>query len=79
VVPNAALKVRQALNGLAWSHSRRNAVVLFDGRVTGRSYGASILATLPECAEWHDSLEHLAARVAEWVGTDASAPPSAST
>ncbi len=79
VVPNAALKVRQALNGLAWSHTRRNAVVLFDGRVTGRAYGASILATLPQCAQRHEPVERLAASVAEWVAAGAGTPPAAST
>lgn len=70
VVPYAALRLRQALNGLAWSHQQRNAVVLFDRRVVSREYGPSILATLPHCTVRHEPLEHLVDQVAAWVDTD---------
>ena len=67
VVPMASLKLRQALSGLAWSHSQRNAVVLFDRRVQTRGYGQTILGTLPRCTHYHEPANHLAERIAEWV------------
>ena len=67
VVPQGALRVRQALNGLAWSHSRRNAVVLFDRRIQTRDYGPTILGTLPRCEQYEESLARITERVAEWV------------
>jgi len=36
-VPLAALRMRRALNRLAWTGTKRNAVVLFDRRITSRS------------------------------------------
>jgi ATP-dependent DNA helicase DinG len=71
VVPYAALKLRQALSGLAWSHTRRNAVVLFDRRVLTRGYGATVLATLPHCTVRHEPLAQLADQVVRWVVADA--------
>lgn len=68
VVPQAALKLRQALNGLAWSHAERNAVLLFDRRIQTRGYGATILGTLPRCAQHTESAARLIERIAEWVG-----------
>ena len=68
VVPHAALKLRQALGGLAWSHHQRNAVVLFDRRIQTRGYGPTVLGTLPRCTQYQDSIAQVAERVAEWVG-----------
>jgi Rad3-related DNA helicase len=72
VVPQAALKLRQALAGLAWgqpgSQSARNAVVLFDRRAQTRGYGATVLGTLPHCSQHKESVADLAERIAEWVG-----------
>lgn len=67
VVPYAALKVHQALNGLAWSRSARNAVVLFDHRMVSRGYGATLLATLPRCTVRREPRMQLADQVARWV------------
>lgn len=67
VVPHAALRVRQALSGLAWSHQRRNAVVLFDRRLQTRAYGGAILDSLPHCTQEQDTMAHLTERIAEWV------------
>lgn len=67
VVPVAALKLRQALGGLAWSHSRRNAVVLFDRRLQTRGYGQTVLGTLPRCTQYQEPAAHLPERIAEWV------------
>ncbi len=68
VVPQGALRLRQALNGLAWSHQRRNAVVLFDRRIQTRGYGPAILGTLPRCEQYEESLAQITERIAEWVG-----------
>jgi Rad3-related DNA helicase len=72
VVPHAALRLRQALNGLAWSHDQRNAVVVFDRRIVTRDYGQTLLATLPACELRQEPLDTLAEAVAAWV--DAPAP-----
>jgi len=67
VVPQAALKLRQALFGLAWSHSARSAVVLFDRRAQTRGYGPTVLGTLPRCNQHQEPVAELAERIAEWV------------
>src|SRR5258708_29092591 len=75
VVPHAALRLRQALGGLAWSHWRRNVVVVFDRRVQTRDYGPAILSTLARCTTYQERLEQIAERATEWV----MQPPPAST
>jgi DNA polymerase III epsilon subunit family exonuclease len=67
ITPQGALKLRQALGGLAWSHSRRNAVVLFDRRLQTRGYGPTVLGALPEMTQYTGPLRALPERVAEWV------------
>jgi DNA polymerase III epsilon subunit family exonuclease len=67
VVPHAALRLRQALNRLAWSHTRRNAVMLFDRRVQTRGYGQTLLDTLPRCTPCQDAVAQISERVGEWV------------
>ncbi len=69
VVPHAALRLRQALGGLAWSHWRRNAVVLFDRRLQTRSYGPTILATLPRCTHYQETMEQIVERAQSWLET----------
>lgn len=67
MTPQAALKLRQALGGLAWSQPRRNAVVLFDRRLQTRGYGATILGALPHCEVYQDSVTDLPEHVADWT------------
>lgn len=67
VVPHAALKLRQALLGLAWGHSARNAIVLFDRRVQTRGYGSAILGTLPRCTQERGEVADLVERITDWV------------
>jgi DNA polymerase III epsilon subunit family exonuclease len=67
VVPHAALRLRQALGGLAWSHWRRNAVVLFDHRLQTRGYGPTILGTLPRCTHYQEPVAQIIERIDEWV------------
>jgi Rad3-related DNA helicase len=66
-VPMASLRVRRALNRLAWSDTRRNAVVLFDRRVISKEYGATVLHTLPRCSQRQDSLSHMSELVLDWL------------
>jgi DNA polymerase III epsilon subunit family exonuclease len=73
VVPHAALRLRQALGGLAWSHQRRNAVVLFDRRLQTRGYGQTILSTLPRCTQQQDTVSQIVERVTDWLATPATA------
>jgi len=67
VIPNAALKMRQALGGLAWSHQRRNAVLLYDHRVQSRAYGPTILSALPRCTQAQEPMARLVERIADWT------------
>jgi Rad3-related DNA helicase len=68
LVPTAAQRMRIALARLAWSHERRNAVVLFDRRAHTRDSGHATLATLPRCQELRSPLDEIAREVAEWIG-----------
>ena len=67
MTPQAALKLRQALGGLAWSHRRRNAIVLYDKRLQTRSYGETILDALPQCELYQARAADLAERITEWT------------
>lgn len=73
VVPHAALRLRQALGGLAWSHHQRNAVVLFDRRLQTRGYGQTILSTLPRCTQQQDTVSQIVERVSDWLAPPATA------
>ena len=66
-VPMAALRVRRALNRLAWSSTRRNAVVLFDRRVSSKEYGATILHTLPQCSQRQGAISHMPEIILDWL------------
>ena len=66
-VPVASLRVRRALNLLAWSDTRRNAVVLFDRRILSKEYGATILHTLPHCSQRQDGISHAPETILDWL------------
>lgn len=66
-VPMAALRMRRALNRLAWSHEKRNAVVLFDRRVVSKEYGATILHTLPHCSQRQGAISHMPEIALDWL------------
>ena len=66
-VPMAALRVRRALNRLAWGSTRRNAVVLFDRRVSSKEYGATILHTLPQCSQRQGAVSHMPEIILDWL------------
>ena len=66
-VPVASLRVRRALNRLAWSQTQRNAVVLFDRRIISKEYGATILHTLPHCSQRQDGISHAPETILDWL------------
>ncbi len=66
-VPVAALRLRRALNRLAWSDTRRNAVVLFDRRIISKEYGATVLHTLPHCSQRQDGISHAPETILDWL------------
>ena len=66
-VPKAALRMRRALNRLAWSGTRRNAVVLFDRRITAKEYGATLLHTLPHCSQRQGQVSQMPEIILDWL------------
>ena len=71
-VPMASLRVRRALNRLAWSGTRRNAVVLFDRRVVSKEYGATVLHSLPRCSQRQGAVSHMPEIILDWLTTTGS-------
>jgi ATP-dependent DNA helicase DinG len=74
VIPQASLRLRQALNRLSWSGSgeapagtRRNAIVLFDKRVQAKDYGPVFLSSMPQCTVRQGSVSVLPEHVADWI------------
>jgi ATP-dependent DNA helicase DinG len=70
IAPQAALRLRQALNALAWSDSRRNVVIVYDRRVIAKDYGELILHTLPSTTRRDESMSMLPALAREWLDGD---------
>lgn len=66
-VPMAALRMRRALNRLAWSHEKRNAVVLFDRRIVSKEYGATILHSLPHCSQRQGAISPMPEITLDWL------------
>ena len=66
-VPMAALRMRRALNRLAWSNGKRNAVVIFDRRVVSKEYGATILHSLLQCLQRQGSASHMSELIPDWL------------
>jgi Rad3-related DNA helicase len=71
-VPMAALRMRRALNRLAWSSTGRNAVVLFDRRVSSKEYGATILHSLPQCSQRQGAISHMPEIILDWLTASGS-------
>ncbi len=69
VIPQASLRLRQALNRLSWSGAgaRRNAIVLFDKRVLAKDYGPVFLSSMPHCTVRQGSVSVLPEQVAGWI------------
>ncbi len=66
-VPVAYLRLRRALNRLAWSDTKRNAVILFDRRIISKEYGPAILHTLPRCSQRQGPASHMPETVLDWL------------
>ncbi len=71
-VPVASLRLRRALNRLAWSDSRRNAIVLFDRRLLSKEYGSTVLHTLPRCSQRQGAVSHLPETILDWLTASGS-------
>src|SRR5437899_12940580 len=71
-VPVAALRLRRTLNRLAWSDTKRNAIVLFDRRITSKEYGSAILHTLPHLSTRQYAASALSETVLDWITTTGS-------
>ncbi|MDQ2907235.1 MAG: exonuclease domain-containing protein [Chloroflexota bacterium] len=71
-VPFAALRIRRALNRLAWSGTKRNAIVLFDRRVISKEYGSMILHSLPRCSMRQADASHMPEIILDWLTTTGS-------
>jgi Rad3-related DNA helicase len=69
VIPQATLRLRQALNRLSWggAGARRNAIVLFDKRVLAKDYGSVFLSSMPHCTVRQGSVSALPEQVAGWI------------
>ncbi len=66
-VPIAALRMRRTLNKLAWNDTKRNAIVLFDRRITSKEYGSMILHSLPRCSQRQSNVSHMSESILGWV------------
>ncbi len=66
-VPVAALRMRRTLNKLAWNDTKRNAIVLFDRRITSKEYGSMVLHSLPRCSQRQSNISHMPESILEWV------------
>jgi ATP-dependent DNA helicase DinG len=71
-VPMAALRMRRALNRLAWSHENRNMVVIFDRRVVSKEYGATVLHSLPHCSQRQSAISRLSEIALDWLTASGS-------
>jgi Rad3-related DNA helicase len=66
-VPIASLRMRRALNRLAWSDTKRNAIVLFDRRVISKEYGSMVLNSLPRCSQRQAAVSHMPETILDWL------------
>lgn len=66
-VPQAVLRFRQGFGRLIRSQSDRGALVVLDGRIRSRSYGASFLRSLPGGRIENGPSRQAAQRVREWL------------
>jgi Rad3-related DNA helicase len=67
MVPMVSLRVRRALNRLAWNGKKRNAIVLFDRRVISKEYGSMVLHSLPRCSQRQAAASHMPETVLDWL------------
>ncbi len=66
-VPIASLRLKHVLNRLVWSDKRRNAVVMFDRRLTSKEYGAMVLHSLPRSSQRQGAGSYMAETILDWL------------
>jgi len=67
-LPEAVLRFRQGFGRLIRTQSDRGVVVVFDRRITSKSYGRTFLDSLPTCTVRAGRLADLPASAARWLG-----------
>ncbi len=72
VVPQAAIRLRLALNRMAWEHDRRNVIIIYDRRIQTKTYGTSILHTLPLVTVRDESVTMLGNTARGWIASTAT-------
>ncbi|GLV59952.1 DNA polymerase III subunit epsilon [Dictyobacter sp. S3.2.2.5] len=66
-VPIATLRVNRAINRFMWGDGRRNAVVLFDRRITSKEYGSTVLHSLPRSSQRHAAASLMPDAILDWL------------
>ena len=72
-IPLAVIKFRQGFGRLIRSKTDRGAVVIFDRRVTGSSYGRFFLNSIPDCACAIGTENNILIRLEEFFNTPSDA------
>jgi Rad3-related DNA helicase len=67
-LPEAVLRLRQGFGRLIRQSTDRGAVVIFDSRVSTRSYGQHFLDALPQCSQYTGSATEMPAAISAWIG-----------
>jgi DNA polymerase-3 subunit epsilon/ATP-dependent DNA helicase DinG len=76
-VPQAALRFKQGFGRLIRRKTDRGVMVMLDGRIHSKQYGASFLRSLPACTVRQAAMRELPGLVGEWLGDpDAVRAPS---
>ena len=89
-LPEAVLRLKQGFGRLIRRATDRGAVVIFDRRVSTKSYGTHFLASLPECSSFVGPAAEVPEAIERWVsdrrisfsdgdfvGAEPTAPPGA--
>ncbi|MFN2464504.1 MAG: helicase C-terminal domain-containing protein [Candidatus Dormibacteria bacterium] len=66
-LPEAVLRLKQGFGRLIRRATDRGAVVIFDRRVTSRSYGQHFLASLPECSSFSGPAAEVPDAIERWL------------
>ncbi|MCL5960357.1 MAG: exonuclease domain-containing protein [Chloroflexi bacterium] len=66
-LPQAILRFKQGFGRLIRSKTDRGVVVILDKRLQSKSYGPSILRSLPECTVRHGTLSALPQEAGSWL------------
>ena len=66
-VPQAALRFKQGFGRLIRRKTDRGVMVVLDGRIHSKSYGAIFLGSLPSCAVQKLPLREMPGQVAQWL------------